>query len=134
MRDGGNGFRRAVLAVVACIPMGRVTTYGRIAAAIGHPRRARHVGMALANASDAGDYPCHRVVNRDGVLSGGWAFGHPDVMRQLLEEEGVPFVAENRVDLDACLWEPPDVPTDGPSPPEAAVPPREDPGRRESPR
>ncbi len=103
------GFRQAVLAMVARIPRGKVTTYGRIAEATGHPRRARHVGMALARSSDAEDYPCHRVVNRDGYLSGGWAFGHPEVMRQLLEEEGVTFIAPLRVDLKACLWEPPQV-------------------------
>jgi methylated-DNA-protein-cysteine methyltransferase-like protein len=108
--DRATGFRRAVLDVVARIPEGRVTTYGRIAAAIGHPRRARHVGMALARSSDLGDYPCHRVVNREGFLSGGWSFRHPDVMRQMLEDEGVPFIGEHTVDLDACLWEPPDQP------------------------
>jgi methylated-DNA-protein-cysteine methyltransferase-like protein len=108
MNERSNGFRQAVLSAVSQIPMGKVTTYGRIAEAIGHPRRARHVGMALSGASDVGDYPCHRVVNRDGDLSGGWSFGHPDVMRQMLEEEDVPFIGEHRVDLDACLWEPPE--------------------------
>jgi methylated-DNA-protein-cysteine methyltransferase-like protein len=134
MADRSSGFRQAVLTVVARIPAGQVTTYGRIAAAIGHPRRARHVGMALANAAEAGDYPCHRVVNRDGFLSGGWAFGHPDIMRQLLEEEGVRFIGEHTVDLDACLWEPPDGPNPGRSLDEAAEPPREDRDRPGSPK
>lgn len=102
-------FRRAVLEVVSRIPPGRVTTYGLISRALGFPRGARHVGMALARSSEFGDFPCHRVVNRDGELSGAWAFGHPEVMRQLLEEEGVLFVAQARVDLDVCLWEPPDL-------------------------
>jgi methylated-DNA-protein-cysteine methyltransferase related protein len=102
-------FRRSVLAIVARIPPGKVTTYGRISEAIGHPRRARQVGLALARASESGEYPCHRVVNRHGYLSGGWAFGHPDVMRQLLAEEGVQFATHMRVDLDACLWQPPDL-------------------------
>jgi methylated-DNA-protein-cysteine methyltransferase related protein len=101
-----NSFEQSVLTIVASIPGGKVTTYGRISEAIGCPRRARHVGLALARAPESGDYPCHRVVNRDGYLSGGWAFGHPEVMRDLLEEEGVPFAAEWRVDLDECLWEP----------------------------
>jgi methylated-DNA-protein-cysteine methyltransferase-like protein len=128
------GFRQAVLAVVGRIPRGKVTTYGRIAEAIGHPRRARHVGMALARSGEAEDYPCHRVVNRDGYLSGGWAFGHPEVMRQLLEEEEVTFVAPLRVDLSTCLWEPAQVsegdrsPTGGdeqpPEGPDAAGSPR----------
>lgn len=100
------GFRQAALAVVVRIPRGKVTTYGRIAEAIGHPRRARQVGVALANVSEAGNYPCHRVVNRDGYLSGGWAFGHPEIMRQLLDEEEVLFVGPMQVDLGSCLWEP----------------------------
>ena len=108
MSERSDGFRQAVLEMVRRIPEGRVTTYGRIAEAIGHPRRARHVGLALAGASDAGDYPCHRVVNRERFLSGGWSFGHPDAMRQMLREEGVPFIGEHTVDLDACLWEPPE--------------------------
>lgn len=119
----GMTFRCAVLEVVARIPPGRVTTYGRISRALGFPRRARHVGMALARSAEAGDFPCHRVVNRDGELSGGWAFGHPEVMRQLLDEEAVPFVSELRVDLDACLWEPPDLSWLLRSPGESPVPP-----------
>lgn len=98
-------FAASVRAVVASIPPGRVTTYGRIAAAIGQPRSARMVGWALSAVEDD-DLPCHRVVNRDGVLSGGWSFGHPDVMRGRLREEGVPFLAEDRVDLAACVWDP----------------------------
>ncbi len=62
------------------------------------------VGWALHAAPD--DLPCHRVVNRYGELSGGWHFGHPDVMKQLLMAEGVPFIAEYRVDLRRCLWLP----------------------------
>lgn len=100
------GFRDAVLGVVAQIPEGKVTTYGRIAEAIGAPRQARQVGMALARGSEELDTPCHRVVDRHGYLSGGWAFGHPEVMRQMLEEEGVSFVSEYHVDLATCLWDP----------------------------
>jgi hypothetical protein len=46
------------------------------------------------------------VVNREGYLSGGWHWGHPDVMAGLLREEGVIFVAPHRVDLRTCLWTP----------------------------
>ena len=127
-------FRRAVLAVVAAIPRGRVTTYGQIAEAIGHPRRARHVGMALARTSDADDYPCHRVVNRDGYLSGGWAFGHPEVMRQLLEEEGVEFVAPMRVDLPRFLWDPPQITPEASTTTSGGEPPRRDSAGGGSPR
>lgn len=94
-----------VFAVVAAIPFGRVTTYGAIARAIGQPQGARAVGWALHQADDSG-LPCHRVVNRVGFLSGGWHFGHPDVMADLLHAEGVPFSAPYQVDLEACLWLP----------------------------
>ena len=64
------------------------------------------VGWALMHALSERDLPCHRVVNRTGLLSGGWHFGHPDVMRGLLLAEGVPFKAAYQVDLEQCLWEP----------------------------
>ena len=97
-------FADRVFRVVAKIPRGRVTTYGRIAVALGAPRSARMVGWAMHDGPEG--LPFHRVVNRDGVLSGGWAFGHPDRMKALLVAEGVPFIAEYQVDLRACLWEP----------------------------
>jgi methylated-DNA-protein-cysteine methyltransferase-like protein len=98
-------FAARVYDVVARIPRGRVTTYGRIARALGETRSARMVGWALM-AVVGDDLPCHRVVNRNGNLTGGWHFGHPDVMRGLLLAEDVPFLPDARVDLDACVWEP----------------------------
>ena len=117
-------FAQRVYAVVARIPRGRVTTYGRIARTIGDPRGARMVGWAMMGATDSADLPCHRVVNRNGELTGGWYFGHPDIMRARLVEEGVPFKADYFVDLAQCVWDPWDdddgppilevVPPDGP--------------------
>jgi len=66
------------------------------------------VGWALHGVVEQLELPCQRVVNRNGELSGGWAFGHPDVMRALLVAEGVPFRDEYTVDLDRCVWEPGD--------------------------
>lgn len=103
---GSPDFAARVYAIVARIPYGRVTTYGRIAQALGSIRGARMVGWALDSVPPELDLPCHRVVNRVGLLSGGWHFGHPDVMRGLLRAEGVPFVDEFQVDLRRCLWEP----------------------------
>jgi methylated-DNA-protein-cysteine methyltransferase-like protein len=100
-------FASRVYDVVARIPPGRVTTYGRIASALGNARGARMVGWALQNAPAERDLPCHRVVNRVGQLSGGWHFGHPDIMRAKLLAEGVPFRDEYQVDVDQCVWEPP---------------------------
>lgn len=103
-------FPQRVYAVVERIPYGRVTTYGLIARALGAPRGARMVGWALRHVDPADDLPCHRVVNRIGVLSGGWHFGHPDVMRDRLLAESVPFRDELQVDIAMCLWDPSDDP------------------------
>lgn len=101
-------FVERVFAIVRQIPYGRVTTYGRIARAVGTPRSARMVGWALHNSPPDISEVAHRVVNRYGYLSGGWSWGHPDVMKALLEEEGVTFVEneEYTVDLARHLWEP----------------------------
>jgi methylated-DNA-protein-cysteine methyltransferase-like protein len=99
-------FFARVFALVSRIPHGRVTTYGAIARALGTPRAARSVGWALRLAPDEDALPCHRVVDRNGFLSGGWHWGHPDVMAGLLHDEGVPFLDTHRVDLAACLWLP----------------------------
>ncbi|MGH2557774.1 MAG: MGMT family protein [Thermomicrobiales bacterium] len=99
-------FTELVYALVARIPFGRVTTYGHLARALGSVRGARMVGWSLHATPPELDLPCHRVVNRYGELSGGWHFGHPDVMKSLLEAEGVPFVAEYRVDIRHALWIP----------------------------
>ena len=101
-----SAFYTAVFVTVARIPRGRVTTYGTIAHTLGRPNGARSVGWALSIAPQEGNFPCHRVVNRDGFLSGGWHWGHPDVMASLLRDEGVLFVAPHRVDLRSCLWIP----------------------------
>lgn len=104
-------FAERVYIVVARIPKGRVTTFGRIARALGSPRSARMVGWALARSPSALDLPAQRVVNRQGVLTGALHFGHPDAMRDLLLEEGVTFIDEITVDLGAHLWDPADDPT-----------------------
>jgi methylated-DNA-protein-cysteine methyltransferase-like protein len=95
-----------VYEIVLKIPPGRVTTYGRIARAIGAPRSARMVGWALHGSRPDVSDVAHRVVNRNGELTGGWSWGHPSVMRALLEDEGVTFVDEFQVDLSRHLWEP----------------------------
>ena len=101
-----SAFFERVYTVVANIPRGRVTTYGAIARALGAPRAARSVGWALSVAPAAAGLPCHRVVDRNGYLSGGWHWGHPDLMAGLLSEENVPFLEAYRVDLGTCLWVP----------------------------
>ena len=99
-------FPDRVYEIVARIPNGRATTYGAIARALGNPRGAREVGWALNSVPEGSNLPCHRVVDREGRLSGGWAFGHPEIMAGRLEDEGVPFLEQYRVDLTVCFWDP----------------------------
>src|SRR5881398_3392111 len=86
-----------VFALVKACPAGRVTTYGWLAKALGYPRGARMIGWIM-NESAQG-VPAQRVINSKGELSGSWAFGSPDLMRQLLENEGILFSEDGRVDL-----------------------------------
>lgn len=99
-------FRSRVYSVVRQIPSGQVTTYGAIAWAIGAPRSARMVGWAMSQCPEEISEIAHRVVNRNGELSGGWAWGHPSVMRAILEDEGVTFLADDTVDLSRHFWDP----------------------------
>ena len=99
-------FPDRVYEIVARIPHGRATTYGAIARALGNPQSAREVGWALSSVPEGSQLPCHRVVDREGRLSGGWAFGHPEIMAGRLEDEGVPFLEQYRVDLSTCFWDP----------------------------
>jgi methylated-DNA-protein-cysteine methyltransferase related protein len=104
--DRRPNFVERVYVVVAQIPYGRVTTYGAIARSLGEARSARMVGWAVNSPPPELDLPCHRVVNRIGYLSGGWHFGHPDIMRNALLEERITFVDEYQVDLTRHFWDP----------------------------
>lgn len=99
-------FFERVYDVLALIPRGKVTTYGAIARKIGAPRSSRAVGYALHVNPKPVEYPCHRVVNREGRLAPAFAFGGIDVQRQLLENEGVKVNDDYTVDLEAYLWIP----------------------------
>jgi methylated-DNA-protein-cysteine methyltransferase-like protein len=86
--------------VVKNIPEGRVATYGQVALLAGNPRWARVVGYALHVNPEPGIIPCHRVVNREGRVAPGFAFGGEGVQRQLLESEGIVFETDGRIDLE----------------------------------
>lgn len=86
--------------VVKNIPKGKVATYGQVAMLAGNPRWARVVGYALHNNPDQSTIPCHRVVNREGRVATGFAFGGGKTQRELLEKEGIMFEADGRIDLD----------------------------------
>lgn len=100
-----NDFFERVWAVVAEIPVGKVTTYGHIAEHLGAKSAARTVGWAMNAAAGTG-LPAHRVVNRFGALSGKIHFGGPHIMEDLLRSEGVAFTEEGCVDIDKHLWIP----------------------------
>lgn len=84
------------------IPRGKVASYGLIAGAAGNPRWARVVGYALHANPCPEEIPCHRVVTRAGAVAPGYAFGGPNVQREMLEAEGVTFLPDGNVDLAAC--------------------------------
>lgn len=98
-----NTFER-IYAVVKTIPKGKVATYGQVAALAGNPRWSRVVGYALHVNPQPGKIPCHRVVTRNGDLAKAFAFGGENMQRLLLEEEGVEFLTDGRVNLRLCLW------------------------------
>ena len=85
--------------VVKKIPRGRVATYGQVAALAGNPRWARVVGYALHNNPDPSTIPCHRVVNREGRVAEAFVFGGGEAQRRLLENEGIIFDSDGRINL-----------------------------------
>ncbi len=93
--------------VVRCVPFGRVTTYGTIASFLSLGS-ARMVGWALNHSFSGGRVPAHRVVNRNGELSGRTHFPTPTMMQELLENEGVKVVNDQVVDFDKHFWNPTD--------------------------
>ena len=100
-----NFFER-VYEVARKIPYGKVTSYGAIAKAIGSGRSARMVGWAMNAAHNLEDVPAHRVVNRNGLLTGKHHFEGTNLMQQLLESEGVKVVDNQIIDLEKYFWTP----------------------------
>ncbi len=90
-------YKERVYSIVSKIPKGKVTTYGAIARKLNMSPRT--VGTALHLNPHEGEVPCHRVVNRDGRIAPGFAFGGIGAQRALLEAEGVGFRDETHVDL-----------------------------------
>lgn len=101
-----DNFFERVYAVVRQIPEGRVTTYGAIARAIGAARSARMVGYAMNASHNDDTVPAHRVVNRNGLLTGKFHFDGTNLMQQLLENEGIEVVDNKIVNFKELLWEP----------------------------
>lgn len=102
-----DNFFERVYEVTKLVPFGRVTTYGAIARCIGSPQSSRMVGWALNNCHARGDFiPAHRVVNRNGLLTGKHHFRTPELMQQLLKNEGVEVQNDQVIHFREKFWDP----------------------------
>jgi methylated-DNA-protein-cysteine methyltransferase-like protein len=103
----GDSFFEKVYEVVKCIPPGRVTSFGAIAAYLGSKGSSRMVGWALnASHHSLEQIPAHRVLNRNGMLTGKAHFGGRDLMQQLLENEGAVIDNNRVVNFKELFWDP----------------------------
>ena len=100
-------FFSRVYDVTLLIPYGRVTSYGAIARFLGSGRSARMVGWALNVSHSKPEFiPAHRVVNRNGMLTGKLHFGNSSTMQQLLENEGLIVTDDQIVNFHENFWDP----------------------------
>jgi len=100
-------FFQMVYQVVRLIPKGRVTSYGAIAAYLGAKSSSRVVGYAMNGAHQVKPkVPAHRVVNRNGLLTGKHHFATPYEMQELLAKENVKVENDKVVDFKKLYWDP----------------------------
>lgn len=106
VKDNDEFFSK-VYEVTKLIPWGRVTSYGAIARYLGTGRSARMVGWALNASHTRKDFiPAHRVVNRNGLLTGKHHFGNSTTMEQLLVNEGLIVVNDQIINFTERYWDP----------------------------
>jgi methylated-DNA-protein-cysteine methyltransferase related protein len=102
-----DNFFELVFQVVRQIPKGRVTSYGAIASCLGIKSSARLVGWAMnSSGSIRPKVPAHRVVNRNGMLSGKHHFKPPGLMEKLLKKEGIKVKEDKIVEYKKLFWDP----------------------------
>jgi methylated-DNA-protein-cysteine methyltransferase-like protein len=102
-----DNFFDMVYEVARQIPRGRVTSYGAIANCLGTKLSARMVGWAMNGAGRVKPkVPAHRVVNRNGMLSGKQHFKTPGEMEKLLKKEGIKVKNDQVVDFAKVFWNP----------------------------
>lgn len=107
MSDKKPSFFQKVYNIVVQIPEGRVSSYGSIAAYLGMRSGARMVGWAMNHSHIHDKYvPAHRVVNRNGQLTGKYHFDHPGLMKELLENEGLTVIHDQIQDFNKYFWDP----------------------------
>ena len=99
-------FFQRVFEITRLIPEGRVTSYGSIAKALGAAKSSRMVGWAMNASHKEKDIPAHRVVNRNGLLTGKMHFSPPEAMQERLEKEGIVVVDDKIVDFEKHYWDP----------------------------
>ncbi len=100
-------FYEQVFEIARLIPKGRVCSYGAIAKALGAGGSARMVGYAMSNAGIVHPkVPAHRVVNSSGLLTGKFHFSPPELMQQLLEQEGIKVENDKVKDFKKVFWNP----------------------------
>jgi len=100
-------FYDQIYEIVRLIPKGRVTSYGAIAKSLGAARSSRMVGYAMNHAHGLHPpVPAHRVVNHKGLLTGKFHFSPPELMQQLLENEGVVIEKDQVKNFKSYFWDP----------------------------
>ncbi len=95
-----------VFEVVKLIPKGRVTSYGAIAKYLGTKMSARMVGWAMNAAHTDKKIPAHRVLNRNGLLTGRHHFTPPQSMQERLEKEGIKVEQDQVMNFEKVFWDP----------------------------
>src|SRR5690606_24666880 len=106
MNPKEESFFEKVYEVVRRIPEGRTTSYAAIAESIALKISARRAGWAMNAAHSRSDVPAHRVVNRNGLLTGRHHFSPPELMQQLLENEGVKIENNQILNFEEVFWKP----------------------------
>ena len=99
-------FFKDVYEVVKLIPKGKVTSYGMIANYLGAKKSSRLVGWALNKVSQNSEIPAHRVVNRNGLMTGKNNFPTKNYMKEELQKEGLTIIENSIVDYNNHLWDP----------------------------
>lgn len=106
INDKHKDFFDNVFDVVRLIPEGRVTSYGAIARYLGSAKSSRMVGWAMNASHRYPGIPAHRVVNRQGILTGKANFAHPTEMEEKLKQESVVVVADQIINFKEIFWDP----------------------------
>ena len=106
IKNNNNSFFQKVYEIARLIPYGRVTSYGAIARYLGSGSSSRMVGWAMNASHTQNDVPAHRVVNRNGILTGKNHFEGSKIMQQLLQSEGIKVKDDKIINFKKLFWDP----------------------------